>query len=230
MKYRYLIFDFDGVLAESNEIRFEGFIELFGAIGDEALSRFMVFVKANGGLSRYGKIRYLYNEILYRSISEPEVVALAGQYSRLVMDKIIQADPVSGSLEFLAEHGDRFDLAVVSGSDQEELRQVCRARGIADHFQAILGSPIEKQDNITSLLASQAWDAQVCVYVGDSLNDYDAAIGAGIDFIGRDSGLMDWDDLDVVWVSSLQELPAALEKQSRRREDGIEPQSKRSIA
>ncbi len=229
MKYRHIIFDFDGVLADSNEIRFEGFVDLFADIGDELLERFMTFVKANGGLSRYGKIRHLHNEILCRSISESEVISLAEQYSHLVMDKIIQAEPVTGSLEFLAEHGDRFDLAVISGSDQEELREVCRARGIADHFKAILGSPVEKQENIESLLASEGWDPQACVYVGDSQNDYDAAIGAGIDFIGRDSGVRDWRDLDVIWISDLLELPAALEELSRRREDGIEPQSRRSI-
>jgi len=230
MEYQHILFDFDGVLVESNEIRFEGFVALFGEIPPEALDRFMSFVKANGGLSRYGKIRYLHDKVLGQPISEEQVDALAGQYSRLVMEKIIRADRVAGSLEFLAEHGNHFDLAVVSGSDQEELRQVCRARGIDSHFQAILGSPIEKQDNITNLLASQAWDARACVYVGDSLNDYEAATGAGIDFIGRDSGLVNWDEQGVIWISDLQELPTAIEKLSRRRKNSIEPQSKRSIA
>ena len=29
MKYQYILFDFDGVLVESNEIRFNGFRKLF---------------------------------------------------------------------------------------------------------------------------------------------------------------------------------------------------------
>ena len=49
MDYRYLVFDFDGVLAESNEIRFREFENLFADIDVDARARFMEFVKANGG-------------------------------------------------------------------------------------------------------------------------------------------------------------------------------------
>lgn len=223
MEYRYLVFDFDGVLAETNHIRFEGFSDLFAGLPAEVMARFMDFVKANGGLSRYGKIRHLYEDILGRPISEDQVNALAEQYSRLVADRVIKADAVPGSVEFLAGHADRFEFAVVSGSDQQELRQVCRARGIDRYFQAILGSPKEKTQNLVELLMSHAWDRQACVYVGDSSNDCDAAIEAGIGFIGRDSGLVDWKDRGEVWVSSLAGLPGAIEELARRREEGVRP-------
>jgi phosphoglycolate phosphatase-like HAD superfamily hydrolase len=230
MDYRYVVFDFDGVLAETNEIRFWGFTELFRDIPAEALARFMGFVKANGGLSRYGKIRHLYESILGQAIADDAVNALAGQYSRLVAERVVAAEAVPGSLEFLAGHADRFDFAVISGSDQDELRQVCKARGIDGYFQAILGSPKEKSENIEGLLATQAWDCQACVFVGDSLNDRNAAVKAGMSFIGRDSGLVNWKDRDEVWISDLHGLAAAIEELSRRRERGDEPQDRRSIA
>lgn len=230
MEYRYIVFDFDGVLAETNEIRFQGFSDLFAELPPEAMVCFMDFVKANGGLSRYGKIRHLYSHILGRPLPEPEVDALAQQYSKLVAERVTEAAAVPGSLGFLAGYADRFEFAVISGSDQRELRQVCRSRGIDGYFRAILGSPQEKTENIVELLLSHAWDRQACLYVGDSLNDYDAAAEAGIGFIGRNSGLVDWKDRDVVWVSSLAELPAAIEELTRRREEGTGPQSKRSIA
>ena len=220
MEYRYLVFDFDGVLAETNDIRIEGFGDLFADLPAEEKARFMDFVRANGGLSRYGKIRHLYENILGRPISEDQVNALAQQYSRLVADRVIKADAVSGSVEFLADHADRFEYAVVSGSDQQELRGVCRARGIDGYFQAILGSPKEKTQNLVELLSSHAWDRQACVYVGDSSNDYEAAVEAGIGFIGRNSGLVDWRDQDEVWFSSFTELPGAIEELARRREEG----------
>ncbi len=229
MEYRYIVFDFDGVLAETNEIRFQGFSDLFAELPPEAMVCFMDFVKANGGLSRYGKIRHLYNHILRQPASESQVDALAQQYSKLVAERVTEAPAVSGSLEFLAEYADRFEYAVVSGSDQSELRQVCRARGIDGYFRTILGSPIEKTENIVELLSARAWDRQACLYVGDSTNDYDAAAEAGIGFIGRNSGLVDWKDRDAVWVSGLAELPAAIEELARRRDEGTGPESKRSI-
>lgn len=216
MGYRFVIFDFDGVLAETNEIRFQGFLELFRDLPDGVMTRFMAFVRANGGLSRYGKIRHLYENILHRPVSEDEVAALAGRYSEIVKQKVIEAEAVSGSMDFLAEHEGRFQFAVVSGSDQEELRQVCRARGISHYFRAILGSPKEKRENL-ELLAREGWEPQASVYVGDSQNDYQAAAEVGIDFIGRQSGVRDWSDADVVRVSSLHELPHAIEQLSSRR-------------
>ncbi|HNS20129.1 MAG TPA: HAD hydrolase-like protein [Sedimentisphaerales bacterium] len=217
MGYRYIIFDFDGVLAESNEIRFQGFRELFGHLAEDQMARFMDFVCANGGLSRYGKIRHLYENILCRPISDEEVAALARQYSAIVMQKVIAAPPVPGSLEFLGEHKGQFEFAVISGSDQEELRQVCKARGIDQYFREILGSPSEKSENIEGLLARENWDRRACLYVGDSQNDHDAAVEAGIGFIGRNSGVRDWNGPDVVSIASLRELPVAIEELSRRR-------------
>jgi phosphoglycolate phosphatase-like HAD superfamily hydrolase len=217
MGYRYIIFDFDGVLAETNEIRFQGFTEVFSDLPDDVMARFMTFVRANGGLSRYAKIRHLYESILCRPVTDDQIVALAQRYSDAVMQKVIHAEPVAGSMDFLAEHEGRFQFAVVSGSDQEELRQVCRARGIGHYFQAILGSPKEKKDNIVELLARREWDPRASVYVGDSQNDYHAATGAGIDFIARCSGVKDWGDTGVVQVINLQELPRAVEELSSRR-------------
>ncbi|MEN6424101.1 MAG: HAD family hydrolase [Phycisphaerales bacterium] len=217
MEYRYIIFDFDGVLAESNEIRFRGFVELFRDLPEDVMARFMDFVRANGGLSRYGKIRHLYESILRQPISDDQVAVLAREYSRIVTAEIIRARPVEGSLEFLAEHRGRFEFAIISGSDQQELRQVCRARGIDQYFQAILGSPKEKKENIALLLSQEKWDPRACLYVGDSQNDHDAAVEAGIDFVGRSSGVRDWGALDVVSISTVHELPAAVEELSRRR-------------
>ncbi|MEN6336462.1 MAG: HAD-IA family hydrolase [Phycisphaerales bacterium] len=217
MEYRYVIFDFDGVLAETNEIRFQGFTELFRDLPEGVMTRFMDFVRANGGLSRYGKIRHLYENILRRPVSEDEVAALAGRYSEIVKEKVIEAQPVAGSLEFLAGNNGRFEFAVVSGSDQDELRQVCRARGIEKYFRAILGSPKEKGENLIELLARERWERRDSVYVGDSQNDYQAAIEAGIDFIGRASGVMDWSERDVVRIADLRGLSRAIEELSSRR-------------
>lgn len=223
MEYRHVLLDFDGVLAESNEIRFQGFAELFRDIPRPALDRFMTFVRAHGGVSRYAKIRYLYDKILERPVPEEEVNALARQYSHLVMERIIAAEAVPGSLDFLKRFSGRYDLAVVSGSDQQELRQVCRARHIDHYFRAILGSPREKAENIGNLLASECWEARNCLYVGDSHNDHEVAVAAGIGFIGRDSGLVDWRGSEVVWIASLAELPAAIENLSQQRQGGAEP-------
>ena len=144
MRYKHIIFDFDGVLAETNEIRFEGFMSLFEDYPKSGLQRLTPYLRENGGLSRYEKIRYFLEEIRHEKISFDRVQVLARQYSELVTQKVIAAPPVEGSLEFLNSQRSNYDFAVVSSSDEEELKKVCRLRGIDHFFARIFGSPSSK--------------------------------------------------------------------------------------
>ena len=121
------------------------------------------------------------------------------------------ARPVEGSLEFLEKYFHQFDFAIVSGSDQKELRKVCKGRGIDSFFKMILGSPIEKKDNIATLLSDFKWERNKSLYIGDSNNDLEAAKANNIDFIGRSSGLVDWKNYNVRFVSDLSSLMCFVE-------------------
>ena len=207
MKYKHLIFDFDGVLVESNEIRFDGFRLLFKNYPQDQVERLVLYAKINGGLSRYEKIKYFFKQIRNEPIRDDNVQLLAKQYSEFVKQKVIDAEPVKGSLEFLSNHKNNYDFAVVSGSDQEELRDVCKAREIDHFFLEILGSPTSKESNIALLLSKMGWGRKTCLFIGDSINDFDAARANGIDFIGRNSNLINWGLLgNLTVVDDLSEL------------------------
>ena len=206
MKYQYILFDFDGVLAESNEIRFNGFRKLFKDYPQSQIEQLVKYAKANGGISRYKKIEFFFNRIRKEPISSKSVNHWASQFSELVTQDVLEARPVKGSLEFLEKYFNQFDFAIVSGSDQRELREVCKGRGIDSFFKIILGSPTEKQDNIAALLSDFKWARSKSVYIGDSNNDLEAAKTNDIDFIGRSSGLVDWEGYNVKFVSDLSSL------------------------
>ena len=191
MKYQYILFDFDGVLVESNEIRFNGFKKLFKGYPRSQVEQLVEYAKANGGVSRYKKIEFFFNTIRKEPISSKSVNHWANQFSKLVTKDILEAKPVEGSLEFLKKYFNQFDFAIVSGSDQKELREVCKGRGIDSFFKIILGSPIEKKDNIATLLSDFKWERNKSLYVGDSNNDLEAAKANNVDLIGRSSGLVD---------------------------------------
>lgn len=192
MKYKHIIFDFDGVLVESNEIRFNGFRKLFKDFPVDYVEQLVAFARANGGVSRYVKIKYFFKEILQKPISESFVHQLAAKYSDLVMQDVVHAKPVKGSLEFLEEFYRKLGFAVASGSDQAELRIICKKRKMDHFFEMVLGSPTDKKDNIATILSELNWKENCVLYVGDSKNDLDAAETSNIDFIGRCSGLVDW--------------------------------------
>ena len=158
MKFQHILFDFDGVLAESNEIRFNGFRKLFKDYPRTQVEQLVEYAKANGGVSRYKKIEFFFNTIRKEPVSSKSVNHWANQFSELVTKDILEARPVEGSLEFLEKYFNQFDFAIVSGSDQRELREVCKRRGIDSFFKIILGSPTEKQDNIAALLSDFKWE------------------------------------------------------------------------
>jgi len=206
MKYQHIIFDFDGVLVESNEIRFNGFRKLFKDYPLHQIEKLVRYSKANGGVSRYKKIKYFFNVIRQQPISDDAVLHWASQYSELVAQDVSEAQPVKGSLEFLEKYFNHFNFAIVSGSDQKELRIICEKRGIDHFFKIILGSPTEKKDNIASLLLELNWELDKSLYVGDSNNDWEAAKANKLDFVGRSSGLIDWENLNIRFVSDLSFL------------------------
>jgi phosphoglycolate phosphatase-like HAD superfamily hydrolase len=210
MIYKNLIFDFDGVLAESNEIRFNGFRLLFKEFPENQVDELVIYAKTNGGISRYEKIDYFFQKIRGESVSEDKVQNLAAQFSDIVRQDVIKAEPVKGSVEFLKKNFSKFNFALVSGSDQAELRVVCRERRIDHFFKMILGSPVKKEDNIAQLLESLRWRPDETVYIGDSNNDLEASQGNSIDFIGRDSGLVDWGCLGITRILDLSELEGIL--------------------
>ena len=211
MRYKHIIFDFDGVLADSNNIRLEGFRMIFKDFPEHQVQQLIEYAKLNGGISRYEKIRYFFEQIRNESIFDDKVQLLAKRYSELVKQNVIDAAPVKGSLNFLSTYHDKYDFAVVSGSDQEELREVCKARKIEHFFVEILGSPTTKESNIDILLKKTGWGKKECLFVGDSINDYDAARKNDIDFLARNTGLMDWGSVKTLLVlNDLSELDSFL--------------------
>jgi len=185
-----IIFDFDGVIVESNHIRTEGFRKLLKGKNypDEKVARLVRFHVSNGGLSRYYKLRYFFEEILKEDISDSQLFSLCSEYSALVKQDVAGAEWVEGAPGFLKDNYLKYRFFIVSGSDQDELRDICRIRGIDKFVLDILGSPTDKKTNIKNLIHKYNLSAGHTLFVGDSVNDMEAAQSAGIRFIVRDSG------------------------------------------
>jgi HAD superfamily hydrolase (TIGR01549 family) len=207
-----IIFDFDGVIVESNDIRTEGFRKLLTSkhYPVESVERLIRFHETNGGLSRYYKLRYFYETILNRKISDNDLTALCNEYSTIVKNAVAKAPWVKGAPEFLKNNYSKYKLFIVSGSDQEELREICHLRGLDKFVMEIFGSPTDKKTNINNLLRLYNLSPDETLFVGDSVNDLDAAQETSLKFIARDSGnCAAWCKGQVV-IKDLSQLPDVL--------------------
>ncbi|HSO42953.1 MAG TPA: HAD hydrolase-like protein [Rhodospirillales bacterium] len=180
-----VFFDFDGVLAESLDIKIRAFIALYEEYGPEILERVLAHHRAQGGVSRIQKIRYCHREMLGIQLQPEELMALGRRFSSLVVDAVVDSVWVEGARELLDGLVGRLPLFVVSGTPEPELHDIVSRRGMDDYFVSVRGSPPDKITVIRELLDAHDLPAERVLFVGDAMTDHDAAQATGLRFIGR---------------------------------------------
>lgn len=184
-KIQAILFDFDGVLAESADVKTEAFAKLFAPYGDEIVKKVVKHHIENGGISRYKKIEYYYSEYLNTPLSENKINDIAKKFSNLVVKKVIEAAWVKGAEEFLEKNYKNIDLYIASGTPQEELEFIVKERDMAKYFKGVFGTPETKDAIVNRLISENNYNHKKVLYIGDSLSDYYDTQKAGIEFLGK---------------------------------------------
>lgn len=180
-----IFFDFDGVLAESSDIKTRAFSEMYKEHGSEVLARAVAHHRAHGGVSRIKKIRYCHREFLGTPVEGDELAALGERFSKLVVEAVVVAAWVRGARTLLDAQRGRRPMFIVSGTPEPELRDIVARRGMSDYFAAVRGSPPGKIAVINELLEAHGLAAERVLFIGDAMTDHDAAKATGVRFIGR---------------------------------------------
>ena len=188
--YRYdaIVFDFDGTLVNSNEIKTWAFGELYKENGEKIVQQIIAYHKKHEGVSRFVKFRYWHENLLGQSYSEDIGETLSRTYSQLVFDALVQAPYVDSALEFLKKHYQHIPLFVASGTPEPELRKIIKQRSIPHFFQGIYGSPATKTEILQEILTMHQLYADKVLMVGDALSDWEGAKGVGAEFMCMNSG------------------------------------------
>lgn len=180
-----ILWDFDGVILDSMAVRDWGFEEIFKNFSSDQVAQLVAYHRANGGLSRYVKIRYFYEEVLNKDISETKVIEYANKFSKLMKQELTNPkNLIMDSVSFIKANYNKYNFHIVSGSDQEELRFLCSELNIAEYFLSIHGSPTAKKQLVKTLMENNEYSKNKTCLIGDSINDYEAAEFNGIGFYG----------------------------------------------
>ncbi len=182
---QYIFLDFDGVILDSDAIKNAGFAHIFRNYPAQAVSTLMQFHQENGGVSRYEKIRFFYEQCLGESITDAQVDILAQEFSNFVSERLCDPNQlIQDTHEFIKKYSREFQIYVVSAADETELRWLCSTLEIAPFFKEILGSPGTKVEILGRAMEHSEATIHNGVMIGDSINDYQAAITHGIPFFG----------------------------------------------
>lgn len=184
--WQAIIFDFDGVVVESGDIKTQAFADLYRPHGEAVAAAVVQYHRLHGGMSRYQKFHYFQQQLLGKPPLTPdEEQELDRQFSARVVEAVIASQAVPGADEFIRQEAERIPLFVASGTPETELNTIVTRRGLAPYFTGVRGSPTSKQVLIADILSIHALTPERVLMIGDALIDYQSAQLNGVAFLGR---------------------------------------------
>lgn len=184
MKKKIIIYDFDGVICHSVNLKTEAFIELYKNHSSHIQSLVRSYHLENGGISRFHKIRYFQTQLLGLPYSEYEVNELAKQFASIVKEKVIESPFINGVINFLEKHVRNSNQFICTGTPELEIKEIVIRKNINKYFSGIYGSPKTKIEIIKKILSDTSVQTDDCIFIGDALTDFNAAKVCNIPFIG----------------------------------------------
>ncbi|HET8991654.1 MAG TPA: HAD-IA family hydrolase [Candidatus Saccharimonadales bacterium] len=164
-KNQAIIFDFDGVLADSFEIFVTTLSELLGKppLGHD------VTQQLRGSSTR---------EILKRlDIKKWQIPKLIRQGRRRMFEKMPSVEVFKGTEEMLKSTSKNYRLYILSTNDQQAIAYLLGKYGLTSHITKIYSgtSIFGKSKRLASLLKKEKLLVRNCIYIGDETRDIEAA-------------------------------------------------------
>ena len=185
--YKSIIFDCDGVILNSNEIKTESFRKVLSNFDKNAVNEFINNHKNNGGISRYIKLDYFLTQILPKyseaPVSKKDILSsLLADYGKECKKSLLNCE-VAEDLTNLKALTYNIPWIIVSGGDQKELRDIFKKKNLSKFFNGgIFGSP-EKKIDIIRREEKNGLINYPAIFLGDSKVDYIVAKNLNIDFL-----------------------------------------------
>jgi phosphoglycolate phosphatase-like HAD superfamily hydrolase len=181
--YKYIFWDFDGVIKESAEIKTQAYYDLFKSYGLVFSEKVKEHHIINSGISRYEKIP-IYLEWL--GINDELLSQIyCERFSKLVVSAVINCAWVEGAERYLKNNYFSQVFYLISATPQKELEIILNELNIKDVFKIVYGAPIAKSEAIQKILAHDKIDINSSLMIGDALEDYKAAEINKINFLLR---------------------------------------------
>jgi len=189
-QYQTLVFDCDGVVLNSNKVKTQAFYDATLSFGHDKAQALVDYHVQHGGISRYLKFEYFIEKILHQPLEQGLLDELLAKFAAEVKTGLMQSNIAPG-LKELRQQTAHANWLIVSGGDQDELREVFTERGLFELFDGgIFGSPDNKDIILDRELTNQVIQ-KPALFLGDSKYDFQAADKAQLDFVF----LTDWTEV-----------------------------------
>lgn len=204
---KVIVFDFDGVLVNSNPLKDKAWFEIFNNYPKIPQDLVADVLSRNKG-TRFDILRIIFERAGFpKEGVKQRVEAEALRFDALVQDWIVKRGLISGVANTLADFSKRFHIYINSGTPNPSLKMSVERLGIRHYFQDIYGSPPNKEENLKTILDRENISGKEAAVIGDAEEDYHSARSQGALFIAVASGFYDWGiERDFSIVSSISGL------------------------
>lgn len=173
MRYAYVLWDFDGTLADT----FSVMVPAYNALAARHGLRPIENGEAIRGLTPLALLRTLGIPLM----KGPSLLANLLTAVRRDMPHVRLFAGVPEALEAFHQSGCR--MSILSSNSSDNILACLHANGVADHFESVLGYRriFGKGEGIRRFLKGRMKPGERAVYVGDEVRDISAARKAGVD-------------------------------------------------
>lgn len=170
--YKRFIFDFDGVIADSNSIKEDAIRKAASKVDNPVLREdFVDFFINNNGLTREFKV--------FKFFDSKQGNFILKNYSEILEKTFYDCPLIEGVENFLLTLKKlEKNLVVLSGGSQKEVRKFLVKSDLINNFDSVLGGPESKKNNYKKLKFERK-----TLFFGDSKLDYDLAKEFNLDFV-----------------------------------------------
>ena len=201
-----VVFDFDGTLVKSNEIKRRVFYEVTEDIVGAVPVLDELFSAPDSG-DRYDIFDLLIKNLKMGQEVGISAVYLSDLYTKICEHRISEAPEVFGAFNTLTELKKmRVKMFVSSATPTNTLQSIIGMRGWSELFDGIMGSPDSKENHLSSILFSNNYSLSEVIYIGDSEVDQKAALLTGCKFIGIGKNWNRFDSRPLVLLDNLEKL------------------------
>jgi len=205
-----LVFDFDGVIVDSNRVKRDAWFSIFES--SEEVSRALVedALQHTAG-DRFDILRYIFSKPGY----EPGQVALlvdeyAHRYDTEVKKGIFGVGVSRSVFDTLRQLKEKYKLYINSATPEEALEETVKRLELDTLFESILGTPSSKEENLKKVMERENVASTELIFIGDGEGDRDAAVSIGCQFIGIANEWNEWKGESFRTVNEFSELPTVI--------------------
>ena len=180
------IYDFDGVILDSDLLKFKLFKHLFKKETTKDKKKILNYHFLNQGINRKKKFKYILENILKKKTMNYKIDSLENEFKYLIKKKITQCKFATGSiksLQFLKKK--KIEMFIATGVAQTEINLIIKKLQLKKYFSNIYGYPLAKDKIIELIKKKKKIKNSKIYFIGDSISDLEASKKKNITFLGR---------------------------------------------